>query len=62
MKKLKIYLTNSRSNPGKLIWRWQDYMFEDNIIKTMRDFSENEEKFFDKEEAVKYKFISHVIK
>ena len=37
-------------------------MFEDNIIKTMRDFSENEEKFFDKEEAVKYKFISHVIK
>ena len=57
-----IFNQLSRSNPGKLIWRWQDYMFEDNIIKTMRDFSENEEKFFDKEEAVKYKFISHAIK
>ena len=52
----------SRSNPTKLIWRWQDYMFEDNIIKTMRDFSENEKDFFNKEEAFQYKFISHVIK
>ena len=37
-------------------------MFEDNIIKTMRDFSENEKDFFNKEEAIQYKFISHVIK
>ena len=37
-------------------------MFEDNIIKTMRDFSENEKKLFNCEEAINYKFISHVIR
>jgi diadenosine tetraphosphate (Ap4A) HIT family hydrolase len=52
----------SRSNPAKLIWRWQDYMFEDNIIKTMNDFSQNVKKFFNDEEATKYKFINHVVK
>jgi diadenosine tetraphosphate (Ap4A) HIT family hydrolase len=52
----------ARSNPTKLIWRWQDYMFEENIIKTMKDFSENEKSFFDCEEAIKHEFVSHVIK
>ena len=52
----------SRSNPTKLIWRWQDYMFEDNIIKTMNDFSLNYKDFFNEEESNKYKFVNHVIK
>lgn len=62
-KERKVEYNNlSRSDPGKLIWRWQDYMFEDNIIKTMRDFSENEKKIFNREETIQYKFISHIIK
>ena len=37
-------------------------MFEDNIIKTMSDFSQNEKKFLNDKEAIKYKFINHVVK
>jgi diadenosine tetraphosphate (Ap4A) HIT family hydrolase len=27
------------SNPTKLLWRWQDYMFEENIIMTMKNLA-----------------------
>ena len=30
----------NRSNPTKLVWRWQDYMFEKNILITMKDLSD----------------------
>ena len=30
----------SRSNPTKLIWRWQDYLFEKNILSTMKILSD----------------------
>jgi diadenosine tetraphosphate (Ap4A) HIT family hydrolase len=51
-----------RSNPTKLIWRWQDYIFENNIIKTMSDFSLNVKKFFNEKDSSKYNFVNHVIK
>ena len=38
----KIYFNSlMRSNPNRLIWRWQDYYFNENILETikeMRDF------------------------
>lgn len=52
----------SRANRAKVIWRWQDYMFEDNIIKTMSDFSLNVKKFFNEKDSSKYNFVNHVIK
>ena len=39
--KIKEYFSSlSRSDPTKLIWRWQDYNFEKNIIQTIKDLSE----------------------
>jgi len=30
----------NRSNPTKIIWRWQDYLFEKNILSTMKILSD----------------------
>lgn len=58
-KERKIEYNNiSRSDPGKLIWRWQDYMFEKNIIQTMKDFVDNYNKIFEKEKD--HSFIIHL--
>lgn len=35
----KLFSSLNRSNPTKLIWRWQDYNFENNILKTIKDLS-----------------------
>lgn len=52
----------SRSDPSRLIWRWQDYMFEKNIIQTMNDFFINSKIFFNNDDIKRFGFISHVIK
>ncbi len=42
--KKKYFNSLMRSNPNKLIWRWQDYSFKENILDTildMRDFLNN---------------------
>lgn len=35
----KLFSSLNRSNPTKLIWRWQDYNFENNILQTIKDLS-----------------------
>ena len=60
-KKLKEYFSSlNRSNPTKLIWRWQDYNFEKNILQTMRDLSNYLKSIKSEKNYIKFKMVNFI--
>ena len=44
-----------KNNTDKFFWRWQDYMFEENILDTIKDISLSN--YFKKEVEHKYNLV-----
>jgi len=44
------------NNPNKLIWRWQDYIFKDKILLTIKELSRNKDYFGEKNNIQAYEF------
>jgi hypothetical protein len=49
-----------RANPSQVIWRWQDYYFDKNILITMKDLSSYIVQLSIKDELVKNKINLHI--
>ena len=60
-KKLKEYFSSlNRSNPTKLIWRWQDYNFEKNILQTMIDLSNYLKSIKSEKNYIKFEMVNFI--
>ncbi len=50
----------NRTNPSQLVWRWQDYYFDKNIMITMKDLGDFIRELSIKDELVKEKINLHI--